>query len=59
MTPELNPYERWMVQSNLETIASTAVTAEEQAARLRANGYPRIADAVLAEHGRTGGNSAD
>lgn len=42
----LSPYEQWMVRSNLETIRVTDVTAAEQVAVLRANGYARIADAV-------------
>lgn len=42
----LDPYERWMVDSNLETIRSTDVTPAKQAALLCANGYPRIAKAV-------------
>jgi hypothetical protein len=42
----LSPYERWMVNANLETIRSTTVTADEQVALLQANGYPRVAQAV-------------
>jgi hypothetical protein len=42
----LSTYEQWMVGSNLKTIRETDVIPAEQAARLRANGYPRIADAV-------------
>jgi hypothetical protein len=45
----LSAYERWMVRSNLETIRETDVTAAEQAAMLRANGYSRIAGAVEIE----------
>lgn len=45
LTP-LTPCEQWMVLSNLETIRTTGVTASEQAALLRANGYHRIAQAV-------------
>lgn len=43
----LSPYEQWMVRSNLDTIRETGVTVEDQAALLRANGYPRIAQAVV------------
>ena len=42
----LSPYEQWMVRSNLKTIRETDATLTEQAALLRANGYPRIAAAV-------------
>jgi hypothetical protein len=49
----LSPYEQWMVRSNLETIRSTGVAAAEQAALLRANGYPRIAEAVAEARGVT------
>lgn len=45
----LDAYERWMVSSNLRTIRETNVTAAEQAALLRANGYPEIAAAVERE----------
>jgi hypothetical protein len=43
----LTPYERWMVKSNLETIRQ-GTPAADQVAILRANGYPKIADAVEA-----------
>jgi hypothetical protein len=46
MTRELSSYEQWMVKSNLETISSTNVTAAEQVALLRSNGYERVAQAV-------------
>jgi hypothetical protein len=45
---DLTPYERWMVTSNLKTIQETGVAPIDQAALLRANGYPKIAEAVLA-----------
>lgn len=41
----LNPFELWMVKSNLETI-NGGVPMEEQVAILKANGYPRVAAAV-------------
>ena len=43
----LSPMERWMLKSNLQTVAG-GVPAEKQAATLRANGYHRLADALLA-----------
>ena len=50
MEKQLDAFDRWMVKSNLKTIA-----AGEDAARLialiRANGYPSIADAVERVHG--------
>jgi hypothetical protein len=49
MTSALSAYEQWMVTSNLKTIRETRVTAAEQAAILRANGYSRIADAIEIE----------
>ncbi len=48
----LTPMEQWMVRSNLETIKA-GKPMEEQVAILRANGYPRIADAVEAEYNKT------
>lgn len=42
---ELDPFERWMVRSNLETIKS-GEDPERLIAILRANGYIRVADAV-------------
>lgn len=42
----LDPFQQWMVRSNLQTIASGEASAEEIDATLRANGYPSIADAV-------------
>lgn len=44
---ELNPFERWMVKSNLEHLEEYG-GLEVAVARLRANGYDRIADAVKA-----------
>lgn len=44
----LDPYEQWMVRSNLKRIADGEASAEAIVATLRANGYPSIADAVLA-----------
>jgi hypothetical protein len=44
--PPLTAYERWMVQSNLDTIRSTDITVSEQAEILRANGYFRVAKAL-------------
>ena len=45
MNTKLTPYEVWMVKSNLETIRN-GVSAAEQIAILRANGYLKVADAV-------------
>jgi len=42
---KLDPYEQWMVKSNLETIQS-GVPMADQVAILKANGYPRVAAAV-------------
>ena len=42
----VNAYDQWMVASNLRTIRETGVSVAAQVALLRANGYPRIADAV-------------
>lgn len=44
---QLSSYEQWMVRSNLETVLTTGVSAAEQAAQLRANGYPKIAAALI------------
>jgi hypothetical protein len=43
----LSPYEKWMVRSNLQTIREHGIPAAHQAAIVRANGYPQIADAIL------------
>jgi hypothetical protein len=48
VSPTLSAFELWMVESNLRTIRETDVTPREQAALLRANGYPEIAAAVEA-----------
>lgn len=45
MKRELNPFEWWMVKSNLKTIASGA-DQQKIIAILKANGYPSIAEAV-------------
>lgn len=45
MKKELSPFECWMVRSNLKTIAAGA-NPEQIIATLKANGYPRIAEAV-------------
>jgi hypothetical protein len=41
---ELDAYERWMVKSNLEYIKTEGL--EVVVARLRANGYNRVANVV-------------
>ena len=46
MTTELDPYERWMVRSNLHTAADEGIPLSEQARKLRAYGYERVAAAV-------------
>lgn len=46
--PPLDPYERWMVQSNLAHIAA-GEDADIIIATLRRNGYDNIADAVAAD----------
>lgn len=48
MTDHLTPYEQWMVQSNVNTIRA-GESALEIIARLRANGYPKIAEGVAAQ----------
>jgi hypothetical protein len=45
MKMNLDPYEQWMVKSNLKTIES-GVPAEEIIQTLRRNGYDQIADVV-------------
>lgn len=42
---QIDPFKKWMVESNLNTIAK-GVPMETQVAILRANGYASIADAV-------------
>jgi hypothetical protein len=42
---ELDPFERWMVKSNLKTINS-GILMTTQVTILKANGYQRIAAAV-------------
>jgi hypothetical protein len=42
----LNPFECWMVQSNVNTIQAGEMTLETVLATLRHNGYPQIAAAV-------------
>lgn len=44
--PHLSPFEKWMVQSNLNTISKGEMSADTIDATLRTNGYPSIADAV-------------
>jgi hypothetical protein len=46
MNKELDAYERWMVRSNLERIRDEGLEVADVVSTLRANGYPRIADAV-------------
>jgi hypothetical protein len=46
MSERLSAYEQWMVRSNLARIAAGETRADTAVALLRANGYPRIADAV-------------
>lgn len=49
MKRPLNPFEQWMVKSNLDRIRAEGLQPSEVAAQLRANGYPRIAEAVETE----------
>lgn len=42
----LSPYEQWMVKSNLQTIESGSMSAEQVLATLKAGGYLRITRAV-------------
>jgi hypothetical protein len=42
----LDPFQRWMVRTNLRLIATGETTAEEIVGVLRHNGYVRVADAV-------------
>lgn len=44
----LNPFQLWMVKSNLAAITAGETTATARIAELTANGYPNIADAVKA-----------
>ncbi len=46
--PDLGPFEQWMVKSNMRYIPEEGV--EVVVARLRANGYDRIARAVQQAH---------
>jgi hypothetical protein len=46
MKKGLNPYEQWMVRSNLEHIKTNNLNADSVIAQLRFNGYPQIANAV-------------
>lgn len=41
---KLNPFQQWCVRQNVERAKTEGVTVV--CARLRANGYPSIADAV-------------
>ncbi len=46
LEPLADPFDRWMVRSNLERIAAGEVEAPVVVATLRAGGYERVADAV-------------
>jgi hypothetical protein len=46
MTRSLDAFERWAVQSNLQTARENGITLRAQADRLRANGYADIAAAL-------------
>lgn len=48
MKRTLNPFEQWMVKSNLQTIASGA-SAEEIVATVKGNGYADVAAAIESE----------
>ena len=45
----LNPFKRWMVQSNIKTIRDTGVSVTEHVKLLEVNGYPDSAAAVKKE----------
>lgn len=54
---KLDNYERWMVESNLKH--SETVRIEVVIARLRLNGYNRVADAVIAEYNKQVANNQE
>jgi len=48
MNTKLTPFEQWMVKSNLAYVAAEGI--DVVVARLRANGYNRVADGVQAAY---------
>jgi len=46
---ELNPFEQWMVESNLQRISEEGLEVKAVVELLRARGYDHIASAVEAE----------